>query len=834
MLPKVYPSRYSLDDAKQVGNIVRSHYTVPQSKLGVFGMLLDFAKQALTLRDNQPKIQYEQVLRWRHTTHPLGTLPFVCAFLADCDQQYSVNRTSLSINPMLQTDNIRINAMLKKGMAENHFHLKGSAPSFLLSWVCLMNDVTGRKKNFDDFEKVMLGETVKSTDQPNRPLRVLVMQAAAIRALLFMRLMDNRDNMTRTEKPEEAETLKEFQKLFQMESPLECETNAAGLQAVIRSLKMMYGAKRDDQTRPDYAMDRVSVSPEDKIFDLISGEVHFLYRMFRAIFERDTKMAPYFDLFYAYLLISIRFRAELTQNNLLFGFANFSAYDDRKGMFIEGRKPFDEMQKHMAAAAILNDKRYTSLEARIVPKDSSKLIWKLVHDLDDAIKKDTCDLDNAGKGDIASEDTLNKMFYVLHIPKVADKPPTAQNEPWQYIRCRDYALRKKVQGIADAVIRLRGSGDRTAKRIRGMDACANEADARPEVFSMAFRQLKAHRHVCRDIEGQLPRMLNVSYHVGEDFPDVVDGLRAVWEALEFMELNRNDRIGHGLALGIDAMDWYELKQNRIYITRQALLDNCAWMLEMLKHYNLLDTHLNSILEDECATQHTAIYQGTLPYAERNANFEPSTYFRALELRGDDPFAYFEYQDNKQFIKNLDIYKARHPFALRCDDGKSSCHLARRHNVQAIRLFFHYHFNPDTKRMGNEVVEYYIPYGYAQAVVRLQAAMRMWVSRKGIGVETNPSSNVLIGNFNRYDKHPLITFHDAGLFDSPENPNMFVSINTDDQGVFDTSLENEYALIARGLEQLKNPDGTCHLTPHRIYTWLNHVREMGLEQSFLND
>ena len=50
------------------------------------------------------------------------------------------------------------------------------------------------------------------------------------------------------------------------------------------------------------------------------GEILFQYEMFKAIFNNDEKLAPYFDLFYAYLLISIRFRAELTQTNQQFGF----------------------------------------------------------------------------------------------------------------------------------------------------------------------------------------------------------------------------------------------------------------------------------------------------------------------------------------------------------------------------------------------------------------------------------------------------------------------------------------------------------------------------------
>ena len=41
--------------------------------------------------------------------------------------------------------------------------------------------------------------------------------------------------------------------------------------------------------------------------------------------------------------------------------------------------------------------------------------------------------------------------------------------------------------------------------------------------------------------------------------------------------------------------------------------------------------------------------------------------------------------------------------------------------------------------------------------------------------------------------------------------MWVSINTDDQGVFDIKLENEYALIARALEKQVDKNGKPDLS-----------------------
>ena len=60
----------------------------------------------------------------------------------------------------------------------------------------------------------------------------------------------------------------------------------------------------------------------------------------------------------------------------------------------------------------------------------------------------------------------------------------------------------------------------------------------------------------------------------------------------------------------------------------------------------------------------------------------------------------------------------------------------------------------------------------------------------------------------------------------------VSINTDDKGIFATSLEREYSLLALSLEKEYAKD---HKNPPRlIYDWLDRIRELGFEQKFRKD
>lgn len=126
--------------------------------------------------------------------------------------------------------------------------------------------------------------------------------------------------------------------------------------------------------------------------------------------------------------------------------------------------------------------------------------------------------------------------------------------------------------------------------------------------------------------------------------------------------------------------------------------------------------------------------------------------------------------------------------------------------------------------------------YIKGVKLIQKAMQGEISERGIAIETNPSSNYMIGTFSKYDQHPITTFYNNGLTLDYEqlklSPQIWVSINTDDQGIFNIKLENEYAFIARALEKKVDENGKKIYSKSMIYDWLDKIRKMGLDQSFL--
>lgn len=81
------------------------------------------------------------------------------------------------------------------------------------------------------------------------------------------------------------------------------------------------------------------------------------------------------------------------------------------------------------------------------------------------------------------------------------------------------------------------------QRVYGIDACSNEIGCRPETFATEFRYLRNISEIryavpwyCSTVECY--EELGITYHVGEDFLNITDGIRAIDEAMTFWNYRR--------------------------------------------------------------------------------------------------------------------------------------------------------------------------------------------------------------------------------------------------------------------------------------------------------
>lgn len=353
---------------------------------------------------------------------------------------------------------------------------------------------------------------------------------------------------------------------------------------------------------------------------------------------------------------------------------------------------------------------------------------------------------------------------------------------------------------------------------------------RPEVFAQAFRFLKDHMPEDSYQYSTQDEYFNLraTYHVGEDFLDIVDGLRAIDETVHFLNMKCGDRLGHALALGVDIDEWYEGKSNRILITKQGYLDNVVWLYSKLRKYNIqgyddvksyLKKKFDELLYDVYSQNNSE---------KKGYEFSIQEYYDAWKLRSDNPELYRTGDFDRDWIEleAWDEYAVNLTFP---------CNYKIRYNPKIAYLYYMYHFNKVVREAGNSVIEVKVNTTVIKSIKEVREKLCDEIANIGIGIETNPSSNCLIGTFKRYDKHPIIKWYNNGLVkeyqkvnDCPQIP---VSINTDDQGVFATYIENEYAYLALALEKARDTDGNKLYKRAFILEWLEKIRKMGIDQSF---
>jgi hypothetical protein len=109
------------------------------------------------------------------------------------------------------------------------------------------------------------------------------------------------------------------------------------------------------------------------------------------------------------------------------------------------------------------------------------------------------------------------------------------------------------------------------------------------------------------------------------------------------------------------------------------------------------------------------------------------------------------------------------------------------------------------------------------VMALQAHVRGVIGSRGIAVEINPSSNLLIGHLGDLASHPLWRLCPPPRVVS-DAPGVRVCIGSDDPVTFATSLPEEYQLLADALTGagVAGPD---------VDAWLEAARNCGLATRF---
>lgn len=810
-------SKITLDEANSIYNHLTEtwmedsdgSFSVYSSRKTIFNALLHFCNNSLSEKDGMPVCHYECLLRWNELSAYLSEDMLTTAFLAARDLYNGIQRQSFVWPVVINHDNRALNELLKKPLVDIHFHLNGSSLNFDLNWMSLMNKTSGWSKEFSKqigsvqhpYNTVMDGES-------REPFYLCVMKASALRLLLFDYI-----NGGFSVDAIPLHDLQVANAILDAKTIEDAYHYVKEMDMITRSLRLLcgkrYSGKDGSQRIPDYTVnDRITLStPIDKknyIFTVLSGERWLMYELYKDIYGNPSRLdAQVVAWFYAYLLYKSQFRTEFVQMNSTNGFANFAIYEQRKSLFIRDGSVYSTLLTQLAACSFLNSGVDRFLEARITPKSKRKVLHnhvnRAVRDITDS--------------HFVSEDVASglKFGFVLHfIKKVDDSNPRTASLGI----CRHHKLRETVKKQSIAISSLRHSTYPSRNKIAGIDAANSEINARPEVFAQAFRYLRQDSAINQNLE--LCQDLGMTYHVGEDFMDIVDGLRAIDETVLFMGFRNGDRLGHALSLGTDVQTYYRDRHYTILMPCQIILDNVVWLYfkgTKQRSFGAASHDLEILFE----TYIQRIYNHC------HLSVRPSMwdYFQSWQLRGDAPEHYFNQLNNTQ-MPNTSRW---HKFGL--NNAEAVTHA--RSNPIAKDLYSHYHFDSSVRINGTDTVEVKLSEAVVNLIEDVQKLMLSEIEKLNICIECNPTSNLRIGYFNRYSNHPIVRMFNYMLDVDEDSHAISVSINTDDKGIFATSLEREYSLLALSLE--KEYAKTGKNPPRLIYEWLDKIRQLGFEQKF---
>jgi len=147
---------------------------------------------------------------------------------------------------------------------------------------------------------------------------------------------------------------------------------------------------------------------------------------------------------------------------------------------------------------------------------------------------------------------------------------------------------------------------------------------------------------------------------------------------------------------------------------------------------------------------------------------------------------------------------------------------------AYSIAYCYFYHAEIKNRGSQKINIYITNKLLRLIQIMQNMIQNKISNHEICIEVCPSSNLLMGTVKKGFRHPVINLFER-MKTNLKQPNICVSVNTDDQGIFSTSLMSEYSLLANIVETDidNNAEKGMNYSRDSIYKWINKIRENGI-------
>lgn len=334
-----------------------------------------------------------------------------------------------------------------------------------------------------------------------------------------------------------------------------------------------------------------------------------------------------------------------------------------------------------------------------------------------------------------------------------------------------------------------------------IDAANSELNQAPEVFAPAYRLFERESNISHK-----------TYHCGEDFLHLISGIRAVYEAITFLNLRNGNRIGHGIAIGIHPKNWVKSMPATVWVSQRE------WLLNMIFVWKLL--HEINPAAAEKAEREAVRVAGLIFASDTSEVVVAETQYHSIhalshffEMRQFEPTYVMRWLDKQLPLSSYEE-----------EEGKLLDEKKKEFSVVSAILYKVWNIAPKCRRAQENLIEVKADFLTVPELIQLQQQVQKLIAVRDVVVETLPVSNLRIGQIRRIQSHHVLRWLQVDGYKVEGDSIMNICMGSDDPGVFATDLKNEYYHLYMCLRNANVP-------AHQAIEYLRRVNNAGRIYAF---
>lgn len=300
----------------------------------------------------------------------------------------------------------------------------------------------------------------------------------------------------------------------------------------------------------------------------------------------------------------------------------------------------------------------------------------------------------------------------------------------------------------------------------GIDAAGNELLMPAEVLAPVFRQFERDSQIGYK-----------TYHCGEEFYHLIGGMRAVYDALIFLDMKNGNRLGHATAIGIKPEVWMRCMPD-VIVQR-----NGDWLLDLIFAWKML----HPIKLEQAAMLEHMILSLAQEIFDSAGNLSMQTLLAFYDARQLIP-------DKVKFM----LEKTERPTWSCNEEDQLIIDFIKERGVCGLRLLCHWHYDADSRHAQEKNKELPLNILDKDVLLLMQQQVQRIVNARNVIIETLPVSNVRISQYQDMQEHHLLRWLRVEGHACEGDEEMTICVGSDDPGIFVTDLKNEYYHIFSNL------------------------------------